>query len=97
MMFFQLVSYITQPNDEFKAQHRRFLKGQVEQNRLVMAGRYDQGNGSMMIWRFDSLKEARDTLVQDPYFRNGLTTFVLKEWGLIWNLTVDPPLVPEIR
>ena len=97
MMVFQFVSYVTQPTDEFKVQHRRFLKGQVEHDRLVMAGRYDGGNGSLMLWRFDSLKEAKETLTQDPYFKNGFTTFVLKEWNLLWDLTTDPPLIPEVR
>ena len=96
MMVAQFVSYVTQPPDDVKKQHRLFLKEQVDRKRLVMAGRYADKNGSLMLWRVNSLAEAQEMLMEEPYFKNGFATFVLKEWTLTWDLTANPPLMPEI-
>ncbi len=92
MMVIQLVSFAGQPSDELMKAHRQFLRGKAGQ--LVMAGRFADKSGSLMIWRVNSVKEARDIAMQDPYFQDGVTTFLLKEWGLTWDFTTDPPLQP---
>ena len=96
MIICQLVSFAEQPSKELMKRHRRFLNGQGEQKKLLMAGRFADKTGSLMLWQVGSVKEARDIALQDPYFRNEITTFILKEWNLTWDFTIGPPLQPEL-
>ncbi|MEM3804335.1 MAG: YciI family protein [Conexivisphaerales archaeon] len=92
----EIVSFSEQPSEQLKNEHRRFLKTKGDQQKLVMAGRFTDKSGSLMVWRLSSMEEARDLAMEDPYFKHGITTFILKEWSLTWNFFVNPPLQPKL-
>ena len=94
MIIAQFVCFSEQPSNELMQEHRQFLKGQGDKKKLVMAGRFADKTGSLMIWSVDSVREAREIAMQDPYFKSGITTFILKEWNRTWNF-VTPPLQPD--
>ena len=96
MIICEIVSFSEQPSDEVKKLHRQFLREQSEMRKLVMAGRFADKTGSLMLWRVGSVKEAREIAMRDPYFRNEVTTFILKEWGVTWDFTATPPVQPKL-
>ena len=96
-MAIEIVSFSEQPSNELMKQHRMFLRKKADQQKFVMGGRFADKSGSLMLWQVDSVNEAREIAMEDPYFQNGITTFILKEWGLTWNFLVNPPLQPKLN
>lgn len=76
--------------------HRIFLKNKADQKKLLLAGRFADKSGSLVVWNVSSTKEARDLAMEDPYFENGNTSFILKEWGMTWNFLTVPPVQPKL-
>lgn len=95
MYAMQMTSFIKMPDEEMKKKHRNFLREQVKAGRLKLAGRMLDNTGSFMLWEAPTLEEAKNLISQDPYFKEGYTTFFLKGWDIFWNLFVEPPVIPD--
>ena len=96
MIVCELVSFYEQPSQELLKKHRNFLKNKGEEGKLLMAGRFSDGTGSLLIWKSDKLDEIKRIAMSDPYYLEGLTSFILKPWNLTWDFTENPPLQPEL-
>ena len=91
----EMTSFVKMPGDEIKKEHRKFLRHQVENGKLKLAGRMLDNTGSFLVWEAGSLEEAKSLASSDPYFREGYTTFFMKGWDIFWNTFVEPPVTPE--
>ena len=95
MIVCELVSLSSQPSDELKKKHRDFLRGQGLNGKLLMGGRFTDLEGSLMVWKAESVEEVEKLASQDPYCVAGVATFNLRQWNLTWDFTEDPPLQPS--
>lgn len=95
MYALEMTSFVKMPEDEMKKKHRNYLREQVKMGKLKLAGRMLDNTGSFMVWNATSLEEAKMLASDDPYFKEGYTTFFMKGWDIFWNLFVDPPITPE--
>ncbi len=59
-----------------------------------MAGRFADSKGAMILWNTDTLEEARRIAGEDPYVQQNMISYELREWPLIFNYMVEPPLRP---
>ncbi|MDG6960694.1 MAG: hypothetical protein JRN25_00085 [Nitrososphaerota archaeon] len=89
-----LVSLASQPSDELKKKHRDF-RGQGLNGKLLMGGRFTDLDGSLTIWKAESMEEVEKLASLDPYRVARLATFKLRQWNLTWDFTEDPPLQPS--
>ena len=46
-----------------------------------MAGKFTDESGGLVVWRVGSVSDAERLAREDPYFKEGFVTFVLKEWS----------------
>ncbi|MEM0118007.1 MAG: YciI family protein [Conexivisphaerales archaeon] len=95
MIVCQFVSFMEQPTEELMKKHRAFLREKGKKGELMLAGRFYDKTGSLMVWRANSVEEARRIASEDPYYVNGITTFILKRWNLTWDFTENPPVQPD--
>ena len=70
-----------------------FLRESGQKGKLLMAGRFADLEGALILWRVDSVKEARGIAEKDPYVIEGLLTYDLREWPAIFDYTRTPPIV----
>ena len=95
MFVVEITSFVRMPSDELKKVHREFLKKMLEQGELKLAGRMVDNTGSFLVWNTRDIEEAKSLASSDPYFANGLTTFVMKGWEIFWNGFMNPPVMPD--
>jgi|ECHnycMinimDraft_1075156.scaffolds.fasta_scaffold00361_6 Uncharacterized protein conserved in bacteria len=94
MYVLQIVLFLRLPNEEEQKIHRTYLKKMAEKGKLKLAGRMSDDSGSFLLWEVDTLDEARNIAMEEPYYKLGISTFILKEWKIIWNYFVHPPKSP---
>lgn len=95
MYAMEMTAFVRMPEDDVKREHRKFLRKQMDQGHLKLAGRMLDNTGSFMLWEAETLEEAKKLASSDPYFANGYTTFFMKGWDIFWNNFVKPPITPE--
>jgi uncharacterized protein YciI len=95
MFVCEITSYTSLPKEEDRAEHLRFLGEKGASGKVVMAGRFADSKGALIVWRVDSLNEAKNLAQQDPYIKKGLVKYELREWTLSFDYTVNPPLKPN--
>jgi uncharacterized protein YciI len=92
----ELTKFKIPPGPEIRAKHLRFLREHGDQGKLLMSGRFADARGAMILWNVGSLKEAEDIARKDPYVDGDVTSYELREWPVIFNYTVNPPVVPPL-
>ncbi|MGC8505469.1 MAG: YciI family protein [Thermoplasmata archaeon] len=95
MYVVETTSFVKSPSDEMKKIHREYLLKMLNSGKLKLAGRMVDNTGSFLVWEAETVEEARALASSDPYFSNGLTTFILKGWSIFWNGFVKPPIIPR--
>lgn len=95
MYVLEMTSFVKMPGDEIKKKHRAYLRKMVDAGKLMLAGRMVDNTGSLLLWNATNIEEAKKLASDDPYFKEGYTTFFLKGWDITWNNFVKPPIVPE--
>ena len=81
------------PEGDVRKKHLNFLRESGQKGKLLMAGRFADLKGALILWRVDSIDEARGIAEKDPYAVEGLATYDLREWPAIFDYTRNPPLV----
>lgn len=95
MFVVEMTSFVKMPEDDIKAEHRKYLRAMVGEGKLKLAGRMIDNTGSFLVWEVSSLEEGKEFASSDPYFKNGYTTFFMKGWDIFWNNFVQPPITPK--
>ncbi len=60
--------------------HTRWLQPLVDQGKVIMGGRLEDGTGAVIIYSTATLQEAVALNQKDPLVANGLTRPNIKEW-----------------
>jgi|ECHhosMinimDraft_1075155.scaffolds.fasta_scaffold00032_7 uncharacterized protein YciI len=94
MYVLEITSYMVKPDDKLLAEHRKYLKEVLSKGKLKLAGRMADNTGGILLWEVNSIQEAKELALKDPYYEKGVITFVLKEWNIVWNSFVNPPVTP---
>jgi uncharacterized protein len=67
---------------EGRPAHRERLVALRDEGRLLAAGPYADESGALLLFRVDSLAEAEQIVVEDPYYSGpGVSVVRLKEWN----------------
>ena len=90
----ELTKYNQLPSPEARKRHLDYLKTAGTKNKVVMAGRFADEEGALIIWRVASMDEAHSLADSDPYYLDGLITYDLREWPVIFDYTINPPKMP---
>ena len=81
------------PEGEVRKKHLSFLRESGQNGKLLMGGRFADLKGALILWRVDSVEEARGIAEKDPLVIEGLLTYDLREWPASFDYTRTPPLV----
>ncbi|UFJ40021.1 YciI family protein [Brevibacillus humidisoli] len=68
-------------NAQVRPAHLEYINQLFLQNKVVMAGPFTDQRGGMVIYRADSLEEARELAEADPVVLKGARTLELREWN----------------
>lgn len=64
--------------------HRDYLRGLVEQGRLLHAGPFADDSGSLIVYEATSADEVQAILNDDPFSKEGIITdSVIREWNRV--------------
>jgi hypothetical protein len=69
-------------SQELRPQHLDFLKQGEQEGKIFARGRFEDGAGGLVIYRAESLAEARNIAESDPYVRSGARSLELHEWDM---------------
>lgn len=95
MLVCETTTYATVPVGDSRSRHMDFLREYGDKGKIVMAGRFADAKGAMVIWNVSSLDEAKKLAEKDPYLKEGLLkNYELREWPVLFNYTVKPPILP---
>ena len=82
------------PSGEIRAKHLKWERSCGDKGKIIMAGRFADARGAQILWNVASLEEAKQLAEEDPFVAENLISYDLREWPVIFNYTVSPPLVP---
>jgi len=82
MFFVEILEYPTPPSPELRTRHQSYVREQAQNGRLVLAGRFTDISGGLIIWKVNSREEAETIATHDPYAQN-YATYQLKEWSYV--------------
>ena len=81
------------PSGEIRAKHLRWEKSCGDREKIIMAERFADGKGAQILWNVGSLEEAKQLAEEDPFVEDNLLTYELREWPVIFDCTVKPPII----
>lgn len=69
-------------NQEFRTAHVEFLDRMTQEGRIFARGKFADGAGGLVIYKAESLENARQIASGDPYVVNGVRSLELHEWDV---------------
>ncbi len=69
-------------SQELRAAHVEFLDQKSQEGKIFARGRFADGAGGLVIYRADSLEEAKKIALSDPYVMHGARSLELHEWDM---------------
>jgi uncharacterized protein YciI len=75
--------------NEHRPEHLRYLKGIDEKGELIIAGRYKNGTGGLIIVCTEDYNRALEIAKNDPYIINEVRDFTILDYGKF-----DPQSIP---
>ncbi|HEY8425899.1 MAG TPA: YciI family protein [Limnochordales bacterium] len=75
-------------NKRLRPAHLEYISRLHREGKVVMAGPFGDGSGGMVIYRVDSVDEARRLVLDDPVVSGGARRFTLLPWT---PLDLSPP------
>jgi len=84
MKFFAAFLKMKDPtlSQDLRPQHLEFLDQGGKAGTVFARGRFTDGTGGLVIYRAESLAEARKIAESDPYIAKGARTLELHEWNM---------------
>lgn len=67
-------------NQRLRPAHLEYVARLRREGKVVMAGPFGDGSGGMVIYRVESVEEARRLVLDDPVVSGGARRFTLLEW-----------------
>lgn len=81
MLVVEFLTYAKPPTAEIRQRHQQMLRSRGSEGKLLMSGKFMDETGGLVIWRVESAGDAEKFARDDPFFKEGFATFVLKEWS----------------
>ncbi len=69
-------------SQELRPAHVAFLDQKSQEGRIFARGRFVDGAGGLIIYKAESLEEAKKTAMSDPYVAQGARSLELHEWDM---------------
>jgi uncharacterized protein YciI len=64
--------------------HREYLRGLLEQGKIVQSGPFTDDSGALIIYEAEDISEAQVFLTNDPFATNGvIVSAEIKEWKIV--------------
>ena len=95
MFFVEILKYPMPPKEELRARHQAYVREQGEKGRIVLAGRFTDVSGGVIIWKFNSKDEAESIVANDPFVLEKYATYQLKEWSYNPGFDYTRTTLPE--
>ena len=95
MFFVEILRYPTPPSAELRSRHQSYVREQGEKGRLVLAGRFTDVSGGLIIWKAGSKEEAESIAAHDPYALAKYASYELKEWTYVPEFDHTKTNLPE--
>jgi uncharacterized protein len=67
---------------ELRPAHMEFLEQKSQEGKIFARGRFSDGAGGLVIYKAESLEEARKTAASDPFVLYGARSLELHEWEM---------------
>jgi len=83
MFFVEILTYPAPPSAELRSRHQSYVREQGEKGKLVLAGRFTDISGGLIIWKSSSKEEAESIAAHDPYAQAKYASYELKEWTYV--------------
>lgn len=68
-------------NAKIRPAHLEYINKLFQEGKVVMAGPFTDKQGGMVIYKADSLEEAKQLAEADPAVTEGARTLQLREWN----------------
>lgn len=84
MPYYAAILYMEKPelNQQYRPQHLDYLTTLNEQDKIFAKGPFVDGSGGLVVYKANSLEEAKQLAEADPYVREGVRRLELHEWGI---------------
>ncbi len=69
-------------SQEFRPAHLEFLERQSQEGKIFARGRFVDGAGGLIVYKAESLEEAKRTAMSDPYVVHRARSLELHEWDM---------------
>jgi uncharacterized protein len=82
MLYVAMLTIVDQElNAKVRPAHLSYINDLYKQGKVVMAGPFTDKQGGMVIYKAESLEEARRLAEADPVVTEGARTLELREWS----------------
>ena len=84
MKYFAALLHMQDPakSQDLRPQHTEFLERNQNEGRIFARGRFADGTGGLVIYKAETLEEARKLAEGDPYIKSGARSLELHEWDV---------------
>jgi uncharacterized protein YciI len=84
MKYFAALLAMKDPDksQQLRPQHLAFLEQQGKEGTIFARGKFSDGAGGLVIYKAESLDEARKIATDDPYVAGGARSLELHEWDM---------------
>jgi uncharacterized protein YciI len=70
--------------DEFRPPHREYLRGLIEQKKLVLAGPFTDNSGGFIVYDVADEVEVEAIIKADPFYTHGVfQTWKIRPWKIV--------------
>jgi uncharacterized protein YciI len=69
-------------SQDLRPQHIEFLDRGGREGRIFARGRFADGTGGLVVYKAESLQEARIIAESDPYIASGSRSLEIHEWDM---------------
>jgi uncharacterized protein YciI len=69
--------------DQFVPAHKDYVKQLIAQGHEAKTGYWVEQGGGMLLFKANSLDEAKAIVAQDPLIQNGCVDYQLHEWRIV--------------
>jgi len=81
ILYLMLMKTIDEKKDaEILDEHKAYLQKYIDEGKIYAKGPFTDHSGGLVIYKVDSIDEAKKLIENDPVVRDNTREYVLKEW-----------------
>jgi len=70
--------------EEFRPQHREYLRDLISKDKLVIAGPFVDNSGGFIVYNVEAEADVEAIIKGDPFFKCGVfQTWKIREWRMV--------------